>query len=87
MKTTLQQANYFQTPAIESKPEEHKGFLSLLSKLWKNFTAIDLEPQVERKHDCMGRPFWRVFDPVNDRTQCFSTDREVCEWLERRYYV
>jgi hypothetical protein len=29
---------------------------------------------------------WKVYDPINNRTLCFTDEDEVRAWLERRYY-
>jgi hypothetical protein len=61
---------------------------SVVSSIWDFvFTPASNEPIVSQGRDRSGQIYWRVYDPVSDRSIRFSSEQEVRQWLEQRFYT
>lgn len=43
------------------------------------------EPRI-RTYGHLHRQIWRVYDPISEKTLWLSSEDQVRQWLERRYY-
>ncbi|BAU15407.1 hypothetical protein LEP3755_59650 [Leptolyngbya sp. NIES-3755] len=60
---------------------------SLLSYAWKAIsTPVSSEPRVWQRRDRSGQTYWQVYDPETNRSARLSSEQEVRQWLEQRYY-
>lgn len=60
---------------------------SFLSYAWKAISApVSSEPQVWQQRDRSGQTYWQVYDPETSRSASLSSEQEVRQWLEQRYY-
>ncbi|GAB4364587.1 MAG: hypothetical protein Kow00121_00390 [Elainellaceae cyanobacterium] len=62
---------------------------ALLSNLWgfaANILIESDEPQIWKKYDSKGYPFWSVYDPDTKQSYLFSSEADVLTWIEERYY-
>ena len=60
-----------------------------LSGLWErlvNALAGQSEPKIYRKRDRQGNWYFRVYDPVGDRSATLYSERELRAWIDQRYY-
>lgn len=48
--------------------------------------ATSDDPQVVQKHDRHGQLYWEVYDPHTNREFRSTSEAEVRQWLEERYY-
>jgi hypothetical protein len=88
MRTFQQQHNYEKLEQLSPQIQE----LVRLGVWWLWQTVIDFlhtpsgEPEVKQKIDRVGNIYWRVYDPVSDRTVRFNDKQEVMIWLDERHY-
>ncbi len=88
MRTFQQQRNY---EKLEQLPPQ-VGELARLQLWWLRQAFLDYwyspsgEPQVRQKTDRFGKEYWRVYDPVSDRTVRFDEQQDVMIWLDERHY-
>lgn len=88
MRTFQQQRNY---EKLEQLPPQI-GELARLKLWWLGQAFRDFwhspsgEPQVRQKTDRFGNLYWRVYDPVSDRTVRFDNQQQVLIWLDERHY-
>ncbi|WP_250126747.1 hypothetical protein [Chroococcidiopsis sp. CCMEE 29] len=60
---------------------------SFLSYAWKTIsTPVSDEPQVRQRCDRSGQIYWQVYDPATNRSARLSSEQEVRQWLEQRFY-
>ncbi len=67
------------------------NFKSILARLWQGISAaltdfVSDEPRVWQRRDAHGRLWWYVYDPKRERYACLSSQGEVLQWLEERFY-
>ncbi|MBE9166701.1 hypothetical protein IQ238_03860 [Pleurocapsales cyanobacterium LEGE 06147] len=71
-------------------PQDHDLASSKLWWLWQTFLDFwcspSGEPRIWQRTDRFGNPYWRVYDPVSDRTIRFNDKQEVMIWLDERHY-
>ncbi len=66
-------------------------FKSILAQLRQGISAaltnfVRNEPRVWEWRDSYGRVWWSVYDPKTERYACLSSQAEVLQWLEERFY-
>lgn len=93
MRTYQQRLNYKELELICPQPPKSKtktlAFLFSLRQCWQafvDFWNLDTEPRFWEVVDRKGRVFWRIYDPVRDRSFQFDTKEQVLTWLEERHY-
>ncbi len=66
-------------------------FKSILAQLRQGISAaltnfVSDEPRVWQRRDSQGQIWWYVYDPKTERYACLSSQAEVLQWLEERFY-
>lgn len=79
--------SYAELEAIET-PKSTFNLTKTLQKVWQR--AVDWavrgdEIRVWKTQTSEGQTIWRLYDPISDRSTCFSSEAEVRIWLEQRY--
>jgi hypothetical protein len=60
---------------------------STFSLIWDIvFSLLSDEPKIWQGRDRFGKLYWRVYDPSRDRSITFTSEQEVREWLDQRFY-
>jgi hypothetical protein len=60
---------------------------STLSLIWdKVLSFLSDEPKVWQERDRFGNLYWRIYDPISDRSATLASEQEVREWLDQRFY-
>lgn len=63
-----------------------KRIMLFVEVVGRYLTTNRFEPHVKQKCDRWGNCYWQIYDPLTGFESCFSSEQEVREWLERRYY-
>ena len=45
------------------------------------------EPRIWQRHDRQGHLWFEVYEPHSHQRLCFSSEQEVRNWLDRRFYA
>lgn len=60
---------------------------SFLSYAWKTIsTLVSNEPQIRQRRNRFGQTYWQVYDPATNHSTSLSSEQEVRQWLEQRFY-
>lgn len=68
-----------------NNPVKRFNLRSALRKLWQSLTVPSSEPHVWKKGDRQGNIYWKVYDPLTDRSGLFESENQLRVWLEQRY--
>ncbi|MDX2215617.1 MAG: hypothetical protein SFY66_20310 [Oculatellaceae cyanobacterium bins.114] len=67
----------------------HVNLRNWLTQTWNliiDWVAGNPEPKIWSTIDKTGAICWHIYDPVSHESACFSSESEVIDWMERRYY-
>jgi hypothetical protein len=89
MIRTFQLQNQHQS--LERLPlQVRRSTSNKLAWFWQEFLGFwhscPREPRVWRRTDRSGNPYWRVYDPLYDRTLRFDDEQNLMIWLDEQHY-
>ena len=50
-----------------------------------NWLVGPVEPQIYKRLDRRGKPYYRLYDPKTDQRRVFSSEEDVRIWLDQRF--
>ncbi|NJL40313.1 MAG: hypothetical protein HC899_28870 [Leptolyngbyaceae cyanobacterium SM1_4_3] len=81
---------HYQQQQVEQLPLLLRRATHFPVSFWQSFLGFwytpSEGPQVQEKTDRTGKPYWRVYDPVNDHTICFEDEQQLLVWLDEQHY-
>lgn len=76
------------TTSNSNQPQSFK-FISTLGRLLHEWIALILtvdELKIHALKSKTGEDYWKVHDPLSERSIFFNSETELRKWLDRRYY-
>lgn len=61
-------------------------WITQLGRFLVNSLVGNDEPRINQTIDRLGNIVWQVYNPINRQILSFTSEQEVREWLEQRYY-